>query len=68
MHGNLSGPPKAVCYTEVSNIRGVCCKRFHCTQSGASYNKHRIPVLLSYCALHDNSVYSQMWTTAKSLL
>ena len=31
MHSNLCGPTKAVCYREVSTIRGVCFKRFHCT-------------------------------------
>ena len=30
MYGNASGPTKAVCYREVSTIRGVCYKRFHC--------------------------------------
>ena len=29
MHDNVSGATKAVCYREVSTIRGVCYKRFH---------------------------------------
>ena len=31
MHSNLFGPTKAVCYGEVSTVKGVCYKRFHCT-------------------------------------
>ena len=30
MHSNLSGPMEAVCYREVSTIRGVCCKKLRC--------------------------------------
>ena len=30
MHSNLFGPSKAVCYREVSTIRGVCYKRLPC--------------------------------------
>ena len=33
MHSNISGPTKAVCYREVTAIRGVCYKRFHCMYS-----------------------------------
>ena len=31
MCNNLSGPTKLVCCREVSSIKGVCYKRFHCT-------------------------------------
>ena len=31
MDSNLSEPTKAVCYREVSTVKGVCYKRFHCT-------------------------------------
>ena len=34
-HSNLSGPIQAVCYREVSTIRGVCYKWFHCTVNHA---------------------------------
>ena len=30
MYNNSSGSTKAVCYREVSTIRGVCHKRLHC--------------------------------------
>ena len=32
MCNNISGPTELVCYREVSAIKGVCYKRFHCTQ------------------------------------
>ena len=34
MCNNLSGPTKLVCYREVSAIKEVCCKRFHCMCPG----------------------------------
>ena len=30
---NISGPSKAVCYRDVSVIRGVCCERCCCNSS-----------------------------------
>ena len=46
MHINLSGPTKTVHYREVSTVRGVCYKRFHCTVLFMDYS-----VLKEVCML-----------------
>ena len=61
MHSSLLGPPKAVCYGEVSTVVGVCDKRFSCILSGCGQyglqeqderSSTNVPMGIDLIALH----------------
>ena len=63
-HSNLSGPTKAVCYREVSTIRGVCYKRLPCTPNPLHTHTASILCAVSQTHLYTCTVHIHTYTRA----